>query len=1191
MTGHQHDLRPNRKKHSRRKGFWRRFLIAILWLSAIGLVGAGGVFYAGYHSYKNRAEYVNRYLESLSTDYDVTIGSLVISEIGNVDLVDFAIKSKGQAKEIFTSPLVQVTYDWLKFNETRKLDSVLIKSPSLYIDEETLTGIQETTANSKKNGIDLTGLVHFTGSFEVEEGDLFLDLPTAPPIHARWVFKTDQLGYAKDGMTKNPFETGIRKLEIGDEGVFGTIEEVNARWRFNSNLSKIQIEELELLNPSLSIMPEWITLNQSNQEPVKPIPGQVVEIDHLLVKNADIKVLGFDGVHSKKIVPAMAFKTGKVEWEDLFVRDGKLDSKGPVDLNAYDIVVGGGREDLVSADYAEFRADTLGTVIQGKRITSVKGRHVDVLISDDSLSLWREKPERLHKSKAQPFYIDRMELPDTDFLMRDYVSLISRKPMPRVETDVSTVLHNIRFDRAGMHLKGKHSAEIENFVIHGPGVAEGEEALMRLPVASLKFDWERFMFHDEIEVLKMEQPFINVTDTTLGEWAEPPNYADRPIGPVNRPVFKFRELEVIEGALEADSRLVFDGMIPKVKGSFSLKNERVGQSLNEFGYRLEVSELQMSNHPHGDGRREVSDVPSLFPDSVLPGLEPLKSEEVIKVSKAYVDFTAAGIQRQRRIKKVTLDGGILRVGAGLKDVVKKPGKITDIPDLVLPSMPEEVLPLENPLEYGLTETPPGKEYADFFYGEGDGSAVSTSLLDPDMFPIKDDFVDPDPESLDFLLASTAIDKSPEPSWQIDDLEISGGKVKFDSLIPEMSGLSFGLETKMKDIPLSSEGLLDAYKLQSVKLDSLEIRDPYDSFLVVAELPDVFVEFSLAGLAQQEIESIELIAPVLNVGESLFRWVDYLRNYRAINEGATVDLKSASIIDDDLEGKRSSARWVINTINATSGKLVIAPYGTPITSLPFPFSATTNVDEGKVKFEMNISEEQTVFKIPDYGIDLVGLEGDIDFNLPVPEKSNNLVQTFRLKSAKWRKFDADELFLTVTFDRYGIYGLFGGKAYDGYTNGAFNYYLDKDGKWDAWMTGTNLDTEKLTRAMIPHGFVMEGKVNSELYSKGKDSKVDGVEGTLKSDGGGSFDIALMEKMLEHLPEHWSGLQKGFSKIAVDNLRRFDYDQGNGEVFLHDQDGVLKLRFDGEYGSRTINLHIHDWRNAKGKLAGAEVDGEP
>ena len=464
-------------------------------------------------------------------------------------------------------------------------------------------------------------------------------------------------------------------------------------------------------------------------------------------------------------------------------------------------------------------------------------------------------------------------------------------------------------------------------------------------------------------------------------------------------------------------------------------------------------------------------------------------------------------------------------------------------------------------------------------------------MDTNLIPVEDELEEAASSSLDVLLSENGINGKTKRRWRIDDLEISGGKVSFESLIPEMNGLSFGLETKMKDIPLTQEGLLNANKLQQVKLDSLRIHDPFDSFLIVAELPDVFVEFSLAGLAKQEIESIELIAPVLNVGESLFRWVDYLRNFRGINEGATVDLGSASIIPEELEKKKGGTNWVINTINATSGKLVIAPYGTPITSLPFPFSATTNVGEDKIKFEMNIDEEQTVFSLPDHGIDLIGLTGDIDFNLPIPEKSNNLVQTFHLKGGKWRKFEASELFLTVTFDRYGIYGLFGGEAYSGYENGAFNYYLDQDGKWDAWVAGTNLNTGELTKAVIPSGFVMGGEVNTTLFSDGQDTKVNEIKGELKSVGEGWFDIALMEKALERLPEGWNGLQRGISKIAVDNLRRFDYDQGNGEVRLEGKEGEMKLRFTGEYGSRTINLHIHDWRDRKDSLAGNEGGGRP
>ncbi|MDF1751285.1 MAG: hypothetical protein P1U89_00770 [Verrucomicrobiales bacterium] len=1149
---------------------------------------------------------MNRYLGSLSEEYDITFGSFDVKNVGNVEIGDFRIatKGEGESRDIFSSPKVLVTYDWKNFNKTRKLDSILVKSPSLYIDEETLEKIIATAETGKRDGIDLKALSYFTGSFVVEEGDLFLDLPTSPPIRARWDFQTEKLGYGKDGLTIHPFLTELRNLEIGDQGVFGKIDRVHTHWRFNSKLSKVKLDDLIIDNPVITVMPEWLTLNDDGE--LEPVPSGTVpplnlELAEFVVKNPNIKILGFDGSDSPYVIPDISFESVGVEWKDLFIKNGRLDSKGPVTLKARDVKIGGGRANLVEADVADFAADSLGAIVHDKRLSFAKGKNAKILISDDSLAIWNDKELPPISKKRKPFRIDVLDLPEAEYLMTDFIPRKIGKSLPRLETGITTTLKGVWFDKAGMHMTDEQSAELKNFVLHGPGVVEQKVPLINFPKGTLKLDWERFINSKEMDEVIIEQPAISLTDDSLGEWAVNDDLQDGLNGPNDAPVYKVKDIELSDGTLVADSRLVLDGMIPKVKGNFTLENAGEG-SEEEFEYQLVISDLLLSNHSQEGGGN--SEIPSLFPGSVLPDGEPLKSEEVVKVEKAIIDFTAAGLQRQRRIKKVKLEGGVLRVGEGLKDVVKKPSENQEAPPVPISSkspgnqdpnsVVAELMPVGNPAmaipkgtepeEGGKLEDP--VEMADLIPGPETLQEGRTS--DSGSFPAMNDPGNPGGSSLDILLAENGINGKRKPLWKIDDLEITRGKVNFESLIPEMDGLSFGLETEMKDIPLTAEGLLDATKPQTVKLDSLRIRDPYDAFLTVAELPDVYVEFSLAGLANQEIEKIDVISPTLNVGESLFRWIDYLRKYRAINEGTTVDLKGANIIDDKLEGRMNASKWIINRINATSGKLVISPYGHPITSIPFPFSATTNVAEGKVKMEMNISEEQTVFSLPDYGIDLIGLTGDLGFNLPIPEKDNNLVQTFRLNGLKWRKFDARKLFLTVTYDRYGIYGLFGGEAYGGYANGAFNYYLDKNGKWDAWLAGTNMDTGAVTKALVPEGFVMGGKVNTKLFGKGTNTEVDGIDGELESVGDGWFDIALMEKALEHLPENWSGIQKGISKIAVDNLRRFDYHQGEGQVYLKGNSGLLKLQFAGEYGKRSLNLHIHDWRDRKDTLAETRND---
>ncbi|MEO0416878.1 MAG: hypothetical protein AAF226_18215, partial [Verrucomicrobiota bacterium] len=375
-----------------------------------------------------------------------------------------------------------------------------------------------------------------------------------------------------------------------------------------------------------------------------------------------------------------------------------------------------------------------------------------------------------------------------------------------------------------------------------------------------------------------------------------------------------------------------------------------------------------------------------------------------------------------------------------------------------------------------------------------------------------------------------------PVWMIGELELAESQVRFESLIQGLEGLEFDIMTKMKNVPLTMNAIALQEELQKVELANIVVRDPYEPALIIMELPTIFVEFSLAGLAEQRIDKINLITPTLNVGESLFRWVDYQRNFRQKNEGASVGIAG--------QADQQSPDWTISTIEATSGQIVIAPTGIPIASIPFPFNAKTSLQDNVFDLKLEIPQENSVYTFSDFSLDLSGLEGKVEFNVPIPEENNNLVQTFTLDRATWKKLSADDIYLSVTFDQEGIYGEFGGEAYGGYAEGGFNFYLKDLGKWDAWVSGTELDTGAVTQLLVKNNFLMEGKLNIEATSEGRNTAVGLTEGTIKTATPGWIDITKLNNVMENLPEEWNTLKKSLTKIAVEGLKRFDYDTGEG-----------------------------------------------
>jgi len=409
-----------------------------------------------------------------------------------------------------------------------------------------------------------------------------------------------------------------------------------------------------------------------------------------------------------------------------------------------------------------------------------------------------------------------------------------------------------------------------------------------------------------------------------------------------------------------------------------------------------------------------------------------------------------------------------------------------------------------------------------------------------------------------------------PTWTIGEIELSQSRVEFEALIPQVEGLNFTIKTTLSDVPLSLKGLLAQDELQKIEIAGIEINDPYDSFITVAELPSIFVQFSLAGLARQEIEKIDLLSPTLYVGQGLFWWIEYQRKFREQNEGASIGIDGQGQLEEGPD-------WTIKTLNAEAGKIVISPTGVPIGVVPFPFNATTTMSEGNIELKLNIPSEDFVYRFPVYKVDLYGLTGDIQFNVPVEEVDNNLVQTFALKKAVWKDFEAKDLFISVTFDSKGIYGLFGGAAYEGYARGGFNFYLDDDGKWDAWVSGTDFESGPLTEAIAPETFLMDGLVSLEVVSEGRNKSLGETTGDFTTTGPGWFDITKLNEIFENLPEEWNSLQRSLTELSLIALKRFDYDTGVGTLYLLGQEGELDLKFAGPYGTRDITVHAHDERN--------------
>lgn len=1155
-----------------------RWLVRFVGLSAVVVSGIL-VLVAVISSvaYLNRARIINQTLAVLVEPFRVSVGEIDFHRLGEVKITDLQLTPKhAPPGSLFASvPEVHITYRIGDLRESRKLRTIDLRGASILLNDEIVSSLAqpapatpplldhsesassktETTGPIEDTPFDLNQLAFFTDAFSIRDSHLTVDLDGLPLIETDWHVRTGDLEFDESGLNREAIHLRLNNVLVGEGGKNGRIDRLIASARIRSDLSHLHLGSVHLLNPQLRITPDLFPFSSAEpaaqqgqisnptqlrsaaepanpeKSPQKSFPGLV--IGALRVDGGAIEVTGFDGTSGRPAFPDLSFST-TFAFQDLSFDDGFWKSEAPLSLNISALALGEGTSQLLSTGHLHLVLGELGDLVHRRTLSSVHLQGFDVLVGDASLAPFRREKTDVEPDAeavpALPWTLEKLTLADGTVLVQDLT--VGEKDAPYFESRIEANLEQLQFGNDGFHSSGTQTITLEQARMRAPEAASAAEPLLSIEYAELTGKWSDFQKNGLIDRLLVRGPQIHFTDKTLGAWLNSPAAPneDEPL-PVNRPVYKVGRLNVTGGRLVADSSIAV-GKVPKIYSRFSLQS---GHADNEapYSYHLHLDDFQVRNHPRLIEAAGPPAPPTLVPSTPPPPtISPLNEGDVFSVKEIEVDFTAEQLQRTRRIGKLKMSGAVLTVGEGLKSIADA-GKNEDQNE-------EE--------ENGAPPTDPAPEPP------------------------------PAPGPVPQAQAAPAL-----PTWLIEEVEITQSQVRFEKLIPQVEGLHFAIETRLHDVPLSLAGLLAEEKIQKIELSGIEIKDPYNSFITVAFLPTIFVEFSLAGLARQEIENIELIGPSLHVGQGLFWWIDYQRNFREQNEGASVGIEAGV----EASGKPD---WVIKTINATAGKIVIAPTGIPIGIVPFPFNATTSMSGGNIELKLTIPDEDHIYRFPDYKVDLYGLTGDVQFNVPVEDIDNNLVQTFTLKRGIWKEHEARDLYITVTFDSDGVYGQFGGASYDGYAEGQFNFYLNDPGKWDAWVAGTGMDTGPLTKVLVPDTFLMEGRVSLKVIAEGRDKVVGETTGEFQTTSPGWFDITKLEAVLEKLPPEWNNLKRTLTELSLNALKRFDYDKGAGSLYFQGRAGELNLRFTGDYGSRDLNFHLHDQRNPT-QLSAAHEPPDP
>ncbi|MFV1994609.1 MAG: hypothetical protein ACC661_04165, partial [Verrucomicrobiales bacterium] len=337
-------------------------------------------------------------------------------------------------------------------------------------------------------------------------------------------------------------------------------------------------------------------------------------------------------------------------------------------------------------------------------------------------------------------------------------------------------------------------------------------------------------------------------------------------------------------------------------------------------------------------------------------------------------------------------------------------------------------------------------------------------------------------------------------------------------------------------------------------------------------------FSLAGIARREIEKVEIVSPDLYVGEHLFWYIDYFRRLQsgedAAASGEVPPGKTGEVIAKSEPSPDPDPEWKIKAIEAHHGRLILAPKGYPVGFNPFPFTASTDLESGAI--DLNLSVPEGTYSYADLDLELEDLTGAVQFNLPIKQEDNNLVETFTMRRLRFKQYQAEKVYASLTYDSKGFYGRFGGDAYGGYVEGAFNIHVREIYHWDAWVAGTGVDLEPLTKIVAPEIVRMKGKINVKLVGEGEELAINTGHGDFEMLGAGHLEITKLEEILAELPPEWDPLQESLARAGIEALQNFPFEQGEGAMRYGGDGGSLKLSLRGTRGSRNIELNYHDRR---------------
>jgi hypothetical protein len=394
------------------------------------------------------------------------------------------------------------------------------------------------------------------------------------------------------------------------------------------------------------------------------------------------------------------------------------------------------------------------------------------------------------------------------------------------------------------------------------------------------------------------------------------------------------------------------------------------------------------------------------------------------------------------------------------------------------------------------------------------------------------------------------------TWSLGVLDIGQLGIRLADLGPQIPDVTVMIRTRLTEVPLGAGGLARARTTQRVELADLTLDSPLDPFRPVVHVGSIFVEFTLADLVNHQLSSIAVVSPTIYLGEDLIWYMNTTR--RAATTAP------------------SAQPWTVRSLRADLGKIVITFQGVNRASLPLNFRTDAHDvilgDLATLRLAAALQVPKQDYTFPGFDLGLVGVEGELRFDYPPGQATDNVVNTLHVEAIRWRDYVVRDGWLAATFDQRGVNGTIGGSAYDGYMNGGVSLPFGP-GAMAGWAACTDLDLAPLSAAVGGHSVSMTGQVDLEGVVEVLDQRVDKARAELDFGRPGLLTIPALEGLLDRLPPQASSWQRDLARIAVETFRDFPYTTGSGKLDFADKRGEAHLGLAGERGKRQFDVYYY------------------